>query len=265
MKYFKYEHNAKTLTIYPLVCMHLGAKEADVTFLKEHIARISDDPQARWVYLGDGGECVTISSKGSIYHQTLSPDEQIDALVDILEPVKDRGLFGVSGNHDRRITKLSGLDWTHALCARLGIPYMGVSCFMKLKVGVGDKCLFYDTFWHHGLDSASVIGSKVNKALKINDLVWADAVFSAHSHICLDNPPQYVAYLHPNNDTIQYREIRSFICGCAYDSRTGYAEERGYSPILPAYLGVTFDSHTNHRKTINEARNITCQIWRKKI
>lgn len=265
MKFLKYEHDGKKLTLYPLVCMHLGARQADIPFIKEHVSRIADDPDGRWVYLGDGGECVTISSKGSIYHQTMSPDEQIDAIEELLEPIRGRGLLGVSGNHDRRITKLSGLDWTHALCTRLGIPYMGLSCFMKIKVGTGKNSLFYDTFWHHGTDSGSVVGTKVNKALKLNDLVWADAVFSAHSHICLDNPPQYIAYLPVAGDTIEYKEIRSFICGCAYDSRTGYAEEKGYSPILPAYLGVTFNSYTNHRQRTNQQKQMTCDIWRKRL
>jgi hypothetical protein len=32
-----------------------------------------------------------------------------------------------------------------------------------------------------------------------------------------------------------------YICGSAYDSRTGYAEEKSYSPILPSWIVVEFD------------------------
>ena len=227
MKYFQYNHKEKQVTLYPLVCMHIGSKQCDVDFIKEHIQRIADDPTARWIYLGDGGENCTRASKGELYEQTMSPDAQLSYLVELLEPIRGKGLFGVSGNHDRRISKLSGLDWTHALCAHLGIPYMGVSCFMQLRLGNNDrKMMLYDTFWHHGIDSSSNVGGKVNKANALNQLVWADAVFSAHSHICLDSVPQYIAYLSHVKGTVEYRELRSFICGCAYDSRSGYAEEK---------------------------------------
>ncbi len=250
--------------------MHLGAKQADVGFIKEHVARIAADPDGRYVYLGDGGECTTKVSKGELYEQKLSPDEQVDAVVELLEPIRGKGLFGVSGNHDRRISKLSGLDWTKALCTRLEIPYMGIACFMKLsmKSSAGSTgSLSYDLFWHHGTDSSSLLGGKIRAAKKLEQLVTADAIFSAHSHICLEVPPTYMACLPSREKKIAYRAVECFVCGCAYDSRvTGYAEEKGYSPILPAYLGVTFhNSHPKTGKSALEIRRTSCEIWRKQL
>ena len=269
MEYFRYEHDGKKLTLYPLVCMHIGAKQADETFIKEHVNRIADDPDARYVYLGDGGECVTKVSKGELYEQQLSPDEQLDRVVELLEPIRGKGLFGVSGNHDRRISKLSGLDWTKALCARLGIPYVGISCFSKISVvrGGDDKHVMpFDIFWHHGTDSSVILQGKIRSAKKLDQLVWADAIFSAHSHICADLPPEYTAYLE-RTVGIGYKERRSFVCGCAYDSRVpGYAEERAYPPILPAYLGVTLsESRSRAGGPTIRSRIMDCQIWRKRV
>ncbi len=273
MEYFCYEHAAKKVTLYPLVCMHLGAKQADVGFIKEHVKRIAADPDGLYVYLGDGGECTTKVSKGELYEQKLSPDEQLEAVVELLEPIRGKGLFGVSGNHDRRISKLSGLDWTKALCTRLEIPYMGIACFMRLsmlsKRPSGERAgpVTYDLFWHHGTDSSSLMQGKIRAAKKLEQLVTADAIFSAHSHICLEAPPTYMACLPSKTKKICYRELRSFVCGCAYDSRiTGYAEEKGYSPILPAYLGVTFHgSARGGLRTVYEKRRVECQVWRKRL
>lgn len=267
MQFIRYVHPKKRLTLYPLVCWHLGAEQSDETFIKEHVRRVADDPDGRWVYLGDGGECVTKASKGELYTQRLSPDEQLETFVELVKPIREKGLFGVSGNHDRRISKLSGLDWTHQLCARLGIPYLGLSAFLQvnLPAGGGTRCTF-DTFWHHGTDSSSLIPGKIRAAQKLEQLVWADAIFSAHSHVCMDLPPEYVAYVEDRGATdpaIAYREIRQFICGCAYTSAVpGYAEEKGYRPIFPAHLGATFEAGTNHHKTVNEQRKVSCQIWR---
>jgi hypothetical protein len=253
--------------------MHVGAKQADEDFIKEHVQRIADDPDGLWVYLGDGGECVTKTSKGELYEQQLSPDEQIERLVELLEPVRGKGLFGVSGNHDRRIAKLSGIDWTHALCARLGIPYLGIAAFMRLvfilsKGPARARAMRgYDLFWHHGADSSSLLGGKVNAAKKLERLVIADGIFSAHSHICVELPPSYMAFTENREGVIKYKETRNFVCGCAYDSRVpGYAMEKAYPPILPAYLGVTY--RMKKRGSGNDSEwycKTECQIWRKDV
>ncbi len=270
MEYFRYEHPGKKLTLFPIVCMHIGARQADEEFIKEHVARIAEDPDGRYIYLGDGGECVTKASKGELYEQQLSPDEQLDRVVELLEPIRGKGLFGVSGNHDRRISKLSGLDWTKALCVRLGIPYVGMACFSKIsvkRVTGDDHSIPFDIFWHHGTDSSVILQGKIRSAKKLDQLVWADAIFSAHSHICADLPPEYTAYLSTGQSCINYKERRSFVCGCAYDSRVpGYAEERAYPPILPAYLGVTLSSkRTVVDGTKSHSRIMDCQIWRKRV
>jgi len=46
---------------------------SDENFIKETIRRIQDDPYARWIYLGDGGECNIKASKGDLYSQTMNP------------------------------------------------------------------------------------------------------------------------------------------------------------------------------------------------
>lgn len=261
MKFFQYEAR-RGLTLYPLVCWHMGAPQSDVEFIKEHVARIADDPTARWVYMGDGGECTTKSSKGEIYKQTLSPNQQIDAFVELAKPILGKGLFGITGNHDRRIERDSGLDWAHALCVRLGIPYLENCAFMNLRLKVSKtQTTAFHCFFHHGIDSSSVLGGKINAAQRLERLVEADAIFSAHSHTCLDVPPNYVARL--THDGLAYREVRNFICGCAYDSRVpGYAEQKGYPPIIPAHLAVKFDATAG--KSLHESKSMTSQIWRAK-
>ena len=263
-----FRHEAgRSVTIYPLVCLHIGAPQADLAFIRQHVARIAADPDGRYVYLGDGGECVTKASKGELYEQTASPDRQIDIVADLLEPIRGKGLFGISGNHDRRIAKLSGLDWTKALCAQLGIPYLGLAAMARFTLSAYGRSLAWDTFWHHGADSSAVLGGKLNAAKKLEHLAEVDAVFSAHSHIALDAPPTYRLRLDPQGRRVSYREVRNFICGCAYDSTVpGYAMEKGYPPILPAWAGITL--RVGKRKVGDVSRFVretTCHIYRKEV
>ena len=98
-RYFHFDFKTQVLKepalrLYPIACMHIGATQSDVVFIKDHIKRIQDDPAARWVYMGDGGECVTRLSKGDVFGQLLSPTQQQDMVCDLLAPIQKKGLFG---------------------------------------------------------------------------------------------------------------------------------------------------------------------------
>jgi hypothetical protein len=227
----------EAITLYPLVCMHLGAPQCDYRFLTEHVERIRQDPTARWIYLGDGGECVLKSSKGSIYEQLLSPQAQLDAIVDLLEPIRGKGLFGIRGNHGHRIYQESGLSFDSALCTKLGVPFMGAALMAHLQVGK----VSYSTYYHHGSQSGTSLRSKISSAENMARFVNADAIFTAHSHVAMELTPAPLLEVDSRNRKVKTKLRRQYICGCAYDSRTGYAEEKGYPPLTPSYISVRFD------------------------
>ena len=135
MRYWRFDSNEPKVTLYPLVCWHVGAPQCDYKFIDEMVQRLRDDPQGRGIYLGDGGECVTKTSKGLIYEQTMSPQEQLNWVNAKLQLVKHKMLFGVKGNHGWRTFKDSGLGFDESLCLALGIPYFGTSAFWHLGVG----------------------------------------------------------------------------------------------------------------------------------
>lgn len=262
MNYFRYELDTKrakldesVLRIYPLVCIHIGAPQSDVKFLREHIARITADPNGRWVYLGDGGECALKASKGNIYGQLLSPQKQQDLLCDLLAPVRDKGLFGLRGNHGGRVYKDTGLSFDHTLCARLGIPYLGFSAFANLVVNRSS----YDCYFHHGSDSGVSQAAKIGKAEAFARFIDADAIFTAHSHVAIELQPSTIMSCDNHDMRVRTKLRHQYICGSAYDSRTGYAEEKGYSPLLPSYLVVEFDGRIVEGKP-KRAQN--CRIFR---
>lgn len=263
MRYFRHRANENSLTLYPIVCWHIGAPQSDRPFILETIERIKADPKGRVIYMGDGGECTTRASKGDIFSQTMNLQEQHNTLLDLLKPIKDKILFGVRGNHGHRVYKETGLEFDEVLMMGLQKPYLGVSAFWHLEL----KYATFGIYTHHGLSSGSSMASKVNKAIALNQSVNADVTMSAHSHICTEVPPHHTAYLSDSpspqgGDPIRWRTNYSFICGCAYDSRTGYAEDKGYSPILPAHMSITLTMRKENRGT-NIRRMVTHTIWRK--
>lgn len=244
MKYFRHETEKTELHLYPLVCWHRGAEQSDTPFIEELVERIRKDPLARWVYMGDGGECVTRFSKGDVFTQTMSPTEQQNDIVRLMKPIRDKGLFGVAGNHGKRTYKETGLDFDETLCSKLGIPYLGTAAFWHLKLGKGTEHPgIFSIYTHHGIDSGVSVASKVNRAVAFDRTFIADTILSAHSHIAMDLPPRYYATLGDMRgvkDPIKWNATHEYICGSAYDSRTGYAEDKGYPPLIPSHLCVTF-------------------------
>jgi len=206
-------------------------------FLSDHIRRIKNDPTARWVYMGDGGECVTKLSKGDLYGQLLSPQGQMECLVKLLEPIQDKGLLAIRGNHGGRIYRESGLSFDQNLAARLGLPYLGVAAMATLQINRSA----YDLFFHHGIDSGVALRAKVSRAEEFGKFIVADALFTAHSHVAMNLQPSAVFTVNRATRKVETTMRQQYICGSSYDSRTGYAEEKGYTPLLPSYLAVTFD------------------------
>lgn len=237
----RFKFDGPELHLYPLVCMHIGAQQCDVKFIREHIARIKNDPHGRAVYLGDGGECVTKLSKGDLYGaQILSPQHQLDFLVELLQPIKDKMLFAIRGNHGHRVYKESGLSWDQNFAHRMGVPYLGVGTFAHFLVNRSP----YTAYFHHGTDSGVGLKSKIQAAENFARFIDADAIFTAHSHVAEDLTPAPILSVEDcrNGEFRSRTKMRSqYICGTAYDSRTGYAEDKAYPPLLPAYLMVAFD------------------------
>lgn len=258
MNFIRFKYDTKKLKlkepvirIYPLVCFHLGAPQSDGKFIHSLLKRIKEDPNARWIYMGDLGECVTLSSKGDVYTQTLSPQGQMDLGVELLTPIKDKGLFGVKGNHGNRIYKETGLEFDQNLCARIGIPYLGTASFVNLVVNRSS----YDLYVHHGIDSGVSATAKIRKAEQFGEYIDADAILTAHSHFCVDLSPSHLMSCDNTNRKVRTKLRHQYICGSCYDSRTGYALDKGYKPLLPAHIIITFDGRIIAGKAVKQQRS----------
>ena len=236
------------IRIYPIACLHIGAAQSDFKFIEEHLKRVKDDTSARWIYMGDGGECVTKQSKGDISAQLLNPQLQMEMLCDLLAPIKERGLFGIRGNHGHRIYKENGLSFDHNLCTILGIPYMGAATFVNFTVNRSS----YDGYFHHGIDSGVTLKSKIQKAEAFGHFINADMIVTAHSHIAVELHPITLLGCDNHARKTSTKLRHQYIVGSAYDSRTGYAEDKGYPPLLPSMLSIKLDGRIIEGKAISQ-------------
>ena len=93
------------ITIIPVFDVHLGARECKEQEFRRFIDMVSKTPN---MYLILGGDLVDNGLRNSltnVFKAVYSPSEQKKMMAKILEPVKDRVLCSVSGNHERRSTR----------------------------------------------------------------------------------------------------------------------------------------------------------------
>jgi predicted MPP superfamily phosphohydrolase len=89
---------------------------------------------------------LTTSVGDSVYQQKLNPQEQVEAVTEMLRPVRHLILGSLAGNHEYRIKKNTSIDVMKNMCRELQIPYLGYAGWNLLYVGKES----YSVYTYHG-------------------------------------------------------------------------------------------------------------------
>jgi len=245
MQFFYKKFDRKDFNLYPIGDWHLGSRQCREEFIKKVIGEIHDDPDGYWVGMGDWMENAIIGSKSDVYTQTLPPKEQMEHIVGLLKPIKEKGLFAIAGNHESRTHRLVGLTPEEYICFQLGIPFKGFSCYavfqLRSKTPNSFKCYF-----HHNVGGGYTHGGKVNRADALRKIVpTADAAFSGHFHTTSRIP--YTWY-DVGRTQIMTHVGYNYIIGSALDWSGSYAEEKGRPAATVEHIVVNFRGCTSGKK-----------------
>lgn len=132
---------APYINIYPLGDGHIGVKECNVQLLKQWVEMVRQDPFGYVVIVGDLLNMGLKNSKSNVYEEVLNPMEQKELLYEILNPISDRIIGGVPGNHEYRAVREVGANPLYDVFCRMRIEdrYRENVCFIKLTVGKNGK------------------------------------------------------------------------------------------------------------------------------
>ena len=183
----------KEIKIYPIADVHFGALEHDSKAWEKFCSKVAGEPNSYLILAGDLINNNLRSSVGSPWDDLVRPREQKRRMVEYLEPLRERLLCCVSGNHERRSLKDSDDDPTYDIMAKLDLEdiYRQSAAFMKIRLGARgskgrDGGIGYDTSFkfavNHGAGGGST-GSSVNRNEKWGTVIdGVDCVISAHTH-----------------------------------------------------------------------------------
>jgi predicted phosphodiesterase len=224
----------ESIEIIPLGDFHLGAEECDESEILRTIEYIRTKENAFCLLIGDLVENATRGSLGDVFGQMATPQNQLNALVKILSPIRDKILGICTGNHEERTYKESGIDVTEELSHRLGLNnvYRKNGGYLFLSFGVNrrrtNKRHTFRIYFTHGHGGGGTTGASVNRNENMKNIVDADVYFSGHTH-----KPASIngVYLVGDERTKKLKQVnRLFVTTTSYLKYGGYGQRARYTP-----------------------------------
>ena len=227
------------IILCPLFDLHIGEPACDEEMIKKEIEFIRTTPNAFAIVGGDIMDNATKQSIGDPYRAPLTPQQQLEQICMYLKPIKDKIICMVSGNHEERTWRESGIDLLGCVAMNLGIEkyYAEDSAVMFIKFGVnrqqtarkaGYIPLQYTVYVTHGAGGGRKVGGKANRLFDLGDIVDCDCVICGHTHepICFKKT---FFRTDLTKQTVAEKE-RMYVNTGSFLNYARYAERKGFLP-----------------------------------
>lgn len=226
---------AEKIELHPMADLHLGDPGSDYKLIMQRIEHIKNTPNAYCILDGDLMDTAIASSIGDTYGASLQPMEQLKECVKIFEPIKDKILAVLPGNHEGRIYKSDGLDITSLMCSQLGIAdkYSNTTALLFIRFGKvnhasHNRPQIYTVYVTHGSGGGRREGGKVNRLADLASIVDVDIYIHAHTHLPLVFRESFFRVHAPTSTVAQVDKL--FVNCSAALSYGGYGDKQGYKP-----------------------------------
>ena len=230
------------VSVIVLSDLHYGNPFCSLKHFQRTINFIKERENCFCFLNGDLIEAVTKNSKGDVYTQTVTPQEQRDAVIDLLIPIKDKVLGCCTGNHEARIYNDTGVDLTKDIAEALRVPYRPEGMLFKIYFGQGANRVqgqhyVFTSYITHGYGGARTKASKAIKVERTASWISADWYAMSHDHVVNVSPNVYLEIDHRCHE-----EDNGFVSGKvtakrqmliktnAYLKWGGYSESGGFPP-----------------------------------
>ena len=224
------------ITIVPLADVHIGSPGCMEEEFIDFLGRVALTPN---VYLALGGDLVdnvTRNSVGSVFTQRYRPADQKKLIAKLLEPVRDRILVAVQGNHEARSMKDADDCPLYDIMCKLDIEhlYRENIAFVKIQMGNnrthGESNPTYVLAVTHGSGGGALTGSAVNRNERFGYVLdGVDALITGHTHKPVVSSPGKIK-VDPRQNTISVVPFK-VITATSWLEYGGYAAKK---MLLPA-------------------------------
>jgi len=203
--------------LYIISDIHYGAHGFDKKAFMNYINQIRNDDKAAVIIIGDLIDNATQGSKGCVFSQRVSPQKQVETIIEMLTPIKDKIIFFCIGNHEERTFRQTGSDPGYTMC-------LGLNCLDKYNyvhgfITITAKGKVYKLYATHNIGKSE---SKLKTIARSHP--DCDAVIGGHIHQAKVVP--VAQQLHNGRIKTTYA-----ITGCAWLKDESYSISAAYEPV----------------------------------
>ena len=226
------------ITVYPIADVHLGALEHAEPEWQNFLKRVEKED----AYLILAGDLINNSTRGTRFanpfDEALRPREAKRRMVEYLDPVKDRILAVVSGNHEQRTARDSDQDLTYDICSKLDIEHLYRENVAFMRVSLGQRSdepkpmATYTFTVTHGRGGGIYTGAAINSTERYGNVIeGCDCIITGHVHKGFVSKPSKIV-IDARNGTVSMRHYLVVSC-VSWLNYGGYAAR---SMLLPAQI-----------------------------
>lgn len=177
------------ITIIPIADVHLGSKECMEDKFISFINNVAESPNVYLVLAGDLINNATRNGVSNIFEERYRPADQKRMMAKILEPVRDRVLCAVPGNHEGRSGRDADDCPMYDIMCKLDIEdrYRENIAFVKIRCGKvnqdGMRNPTYVLAVVHGTGGGMLTGGAINRNERFGYVLdGVDCIIAAHTH-----------------------------------------------------------------------------------
>lgn len=217
--------------------LHMSSPKCDYKLIQERIERVKRNENTYAVLLGDLINNSTKTSVGDTFEDELSPMESMKLAIATFEPIKDKIIGIVSGNHEARSYKNDGVDLTWFLAKELNLidRYDFTACLLFVRFGLAENykskkrqnC--YSIYMTHGSGQGGrTVGGKANGLQRRGQIVNASVVITGHTHMPISFRDAFYEIDYKNSSVALKEQL--FVNASSTLNYESYAENFGMKP-----------------------------------
>ncbi len=216
----------KSAGIVPISDSHYGNRFHDAEIFGKWIDWLTDNPNQYLLLVGDLIEGKIRTSVG-FYDQVIGVDEQIEHIINIFAPFKDRIVAMTGGNHEKATWRATGHDVAKAMARELKIPYLNNGGWVYFTINAENGKQIYRTYMTHGSSSATTAGGRINAVMRLKNITRVDLYLHAHMHALIhEKESVYVL----ENGQLKLKDVHYVVTGSYLKYLGSYGQEKNYAP-----------------------------------
>ena len=239
---------AESIEIHPLADLHIGDAHSDYKGILDRLEHIKNTPNAYCILDGDLMDTAIANSVGDTYGAHIQPMEQLKHCVKLFEPIKDKILAVLPGNHENRVYKSDGVDIKALMCSQLGLQgrYSSTTALVFVRFGKQsshnhNRRQLYTIYCTHGAGGGRKEGGKVNRLADLACIVDADCYVMGHTHLPVIMKESFYRVNSGNSSVALVDKL--FVNTAASLDYGGYGDAQGFKPASKRSPVIYLDGH----------------------